>query len=214
MSYDRLDELLDQSSPRTTAITPDVTQELHHLVGETRAVSRGRRRWSRPVVAGLATVLVIGGGTAAAAASGMWTLPWAASDSIASFTYTLPSGIECEQRVGGVTGTVPAVIEATEAFYRDTDIEALLTPDAIQSAIDRQRSGESIHVLDDGTRVPGGYGTEFYNADSEYMTAVINVVFTAMDDDLARQGLAGVDNEASLQSEPNCPGLDLYGPRP
>lgn len=214
MTNDRLDDLLDQSRPPTTPITPGVAEALRRLRSGTRTESRaGLSRWSRPAVVGLAAVLIVGGG-AAAAASGTWTLPWAENNSIATFSYTLPSGIECEQRVGGVTGTVPAVIEATENFYRNTDIQALLTPEAIQAAIANQRSGESIHVLDDGTRVAGGYGTQYYDADQEYMTAVINVVFTAMDDELAREGLEGADPDASLQSEPNCPGLDLHGTRP
>lgn len=212
MGTDNLDELLDNSRPRTTPITPGITQELQRLRAATAAIAR--RRWARPVVAGLAATILISGGAAAAAATGTWTLPWAENDALATFSYTLPSGIECEQRVGGVTGTVPAVIEATENFYRTTDIQALLTPDAITDAIENQRSGEPIHILEDGTTVPGGYGTDYYNADQEYMTAVINIVFTAMDDELARQGLTGVDRDASLQSEPSCPGLDLYGSRP
>ena len=209
-----LDELLARSAPASTPITAAVKSELVNLRAATGPIREERsRRWRRQIAIGLAGALLFGG-AAAAAASGAWSLPWAESDSLVSFTYTLPSGVECEQRVGGVTGTVPRVTEATESFYRNTDIQALLTPEAIRAAIERERSGDVIHVLDDGTQVPGGYGTAYYDADREYMTAVWDVVVTAMDDELAREGLAGVDNTASLQSEPNCPGLDLTGPRP
>ncbi|PJJ65379.1 hypothetical protein [Compostimonas suwonensis] len=205
---DPFDEVLDQSSPRTTPLTPDVMVELKRLGAITGAAAGARpRRWARPAVAALVAALVFGGVATAAAATGMWTLPWAQSDSIASFSYTLPSGIECEQRIGGVSGTVPAAIEATEDFYRDTDLAALLTDDAIQATIERRRGGESVHVNPDGSRVPGGFGTEYYSADQEYMTAVWDIVVTAMDADLARRGMTGVDNELTLQSEPNCPGV-------
>jgi len=206
MASDHLDELLDRSAPQTTPITPGVADELKRLRAATTSTMRPPRRWARPVVAGFAALLLVGGAAAAAAAAGMWTLPWAQDDAIASFHYTLPSGIECEQRIGGVSGTVPAAIAAVEDFYRDADFAALLTDDAIQAAIDKQRQGGGIHVNDDGSRVPGGYGTEFYNADREYLSAVWDVVVTAMDTDLARHGLAGVDNKLTLQSEPNCPG--------
>ncbi len=208
MSRDHFDEVLDQSAPYTSHITPEVASELQRLRADTAASPR-RRGWGRPAVAGLAAVLMIGGSAAAAAAAGAWYFPWAENDSVASFTYTLPSGIECEQRVGGVTGDVQAVTDATENFFRSTDIQGLLTPEAIQRAIDHHRAGDEIHVNDDGTVVPGGYGTAFYSADREYATAVWDVVVTAMDDDLARQGLTGVDPSSTLQSEPRCPGADL-----
>jgi hypothetical protein len=207
MASDHLDELLDRSAPQTTPITPGVADELKHLRAATETAARQPRRWARPVVAGFAALLFVGGAAAAAAAAtGIWTLPWAEDDAIASFHYTLPSGIECEQRIGGVSGTVPAAITAVQDFYRSADFDALLTDEAIQAAIEKQRQGGGIHVNDDGSRVPGGYGTEFYDADREYLSAVWDVVVTAMDTDLARQGLAGVDNELTLQSEPNCPG--------
>lgn len=81
MAPDRehLDELLDQSSPRTTPITTDVADEITRLQTATEASwsSAARRsRWVRPVVAGFAAVLLVGGvATAAAAVTGHWTLP-------------------------------------------------------------------------------------------------------------------------------------------
>lgn len=204
---DHLDELLDQSTPRTTVITPGVAEELKRLRAATGATRGARpRRWARPVVAGLAATLLIGGAAAAAAATGRWTLPWAENNSIASFSYTLPSGIECEQRIGGVSGSVPAAIEAVENYYRTADLAAMLTEEEIQVTIERHRSGGSVWVNEDGSQVPGGYRTEYYDADQEYMGAVWDIVVTAMYDDLARQGMDGVDSKLTLQSEPNCPG--------
>ena len=35
---------------------------------------------------------------------------------------------------------------------------------------------------------------------------MLSIVFSAMDDDLARRGLAFVDKDWTLQAEPMCPG--------
>lgn len=209
---ERLDELLNQSSPRTTPITTDVADEITRLQAATEASwgsAPRRRRWARPVVAGFAAVLLVGGvATAAAAATGLWTLPWAPNNAVASFSYTLPSGVRCEQRLGGVTGTIPNAIAAVEHFYRHADFDALLSTKAIDATIAHRRSGERIFVNPDGSTERSGFGTKHYSADEEYQDAVWDVVTTAMDADLARQGVGGIDTNLTFQGDLSCPGAD------
>ncbi|MGO2863479.1 MAG: hypothetical protein ACTIC1_20140 [Brevibacterium sp.] len=208
---DQLDRLLGESSPQASPITAIVASEISRLQGEMEAEVREAtrvRRWRRPVAAALASVLVLGGATAAAAATGIWTMPWA-DDPVASFDFTLPSGAVCEQRIGNVTGLASDEIAAVVNFYRSTDFEALLTDDAIDATIvQRREAGEGIYVNEDGSTEPSGLGTEQYNADKEYWTAVWDVVTTALEDDLKRAGIDGIDTDLSFQGEANCPGAD------
>lgn len=208
MRSDPFTDLLDRSAPRTTEVTPDVAAELLHLriVTESAEAATRTPRWARPVTVGLVSATLVVGMGAAAAASGMWTLPWAEDNSLASFSYRLPSGLECEQRVGGVSGSNPTVVHAVEDFWRTTDIQGLLTDEAIARVLVRHQT--AIYVNEDGSTEPAGPGTEHYNADSDYITAVWDVAVTAMDADLERMGLANVDPDLTMQSEPNCPGLE------
>lgn len=206
---DPLDELLYQSSPRTTPITTDVAEEITRLQATTAASvgNAPRRNLWRPVAAGFAALLLVGGvATAAAAATGQWTLPWAPHDAVASFSYTLPSGVECEQRIGGVAGKKSKEIAALESFYRHADFNALLNGEAIDAAIASRRSGEEIYVNPDGSTEPAGFGTTHYSADEEYQDAVWDVVVTAMTADLARHGIDGIDTDLTLQGDLSCPG--------
>lgn len=207
---DNLTELLDQSSPQTTRVTTDVADEITRLQATTRASVQAaphERRWLRPVVAGVASVLLLGGASAAAAATGLWTVPWA-DEAVASFTFTLPSGAECEQRIGNVTGLAPNEIAAVENFYRTTDFEALLTDDVIAETIVQRRTGDAIYQNADGSTEPGGFGTEHYNADKEYSTAVWDVVVTALDTELALDGIDGIETDLTFQGQLSCPGAD------
>ena len=206
---DHLDELLDRSSPRTTPVTTDVADEITRLQAATAATvgNSPRRHLWRPVAAGFAALLLVGGvATAAAAATGQWALPWAPNDAVASFSYTLPSGGECEQRIGGVGGMKSDEIAAVESFYRHADFKALLSDEAIDATIAYRRSREEIYVNPDGSIEPAGFATKHYSADEEYQTAVWDVVVTAMAADLARQGIDGIDTDLTFQGDLSCPG--------
>jgi hypothetical protein len=194
MREDRMSQLLDSSAPPTSEITPLVADELTRLRAATGAVGTGRPRWIRPAAAGLAAVALLAGVGTAAAASGTWTFPWAESNAAASVAYTTPSGLECELRIGGISSTVPAVQTAVEDFYSTTDLDALLTPGAIQAKVEYRSANEDL-----GGGVP-------VDADQRYTDAVLDILFTAMDDDLDRRGLAFVDKDWTLQAEPMCPG--------
>ena len=198
MNDDTLSALLDDSAPPASEVTPAVANELVRLrasTGSGRAPVRARR-WARPALAGAAALALLAGAGTAAAASGTWVLPWAESNALASIAYTPPSGLQCELRIGGVTSSVPAVISTVETFYRTTDFDALLTDAAIRAKVAEREAAR------------GGDAPGTYNPDSDYETAIIDIVFTAMDDDLARHGLAFVDKDWTLQAEPMCPGAE------
>jgi len=204
-----LDELLDASSPPTTPITAEVAAEISRLRSVTLPAPgrRGPRRWARPVGVTLAAVALLGGAASAAAATGLWTVPWAPA-ALTSFTYTLPSGAQCEQIIGNVTGSDPAQVEAVEYVYRSTDFDALLTDEAIAATITQRRAaGPGLYQNADGSTAPSGYGTTHYNADEEYSTAVYDIVVTAVYDELSSRGIE-IGSDVSYQSQWNCPGAD------
>ncbi|TFD88928.1 MULTISPECIES: hypothetical protein [Cryobacterium] len=205
---DDLDGLLDRSAPRTTVMTDSVADELTQLrvatSVETARVT-ARRPWRRPVFAGLASVLLLGGAaTATAAVTNSW-VPWAQTP-VASMAYTLPSGVECEERIGNIRGQDPAAVEAVKNFYRTTDIESLLTKEKIASTIEWIRQDSNIAVNADGSTEPAGYGTVHYNADEEYQRAVTMIVTAAVSAELANQGIDGADSNLSSDGQSFCPG--------
>lgn len=73
---------------------------------------RATRPTRRAAVLAAAPVLTLGGAGAAAAAVLDWS-PWAQQPDVA-FTYTLPSGATCAQRLGNVTAADPAVADGIE----------------------------------------------------------------------------------------------------
>ena len=134
---DHLDDLLDLSAPRTTVVTHSVVDELTRLRVATSVETASafpKRPWRRPVIAGLASVLLLGGAAAATAAVSNSWLPLAQTR-VASMTYTLPSGVECEERIGNVQGQDSRAVGVVENFYRTTDIGSLLTEEKIASTI-------------------------------------------------------------------------------
>ena len=102
MYTDEHDKLLMMSDP-----ADDLTAKEQRLVAEMAEQSTPvtiRRRYARPIAAGaIAAMLLGGGGIAAAAASGLWS-PWAQNDALAIVDYELPSGVNCELRIGNVQG--------------------------------------------------------------------------------------------------------------
>lgn len=208
-SREHIDDALNQSKPPTSTITPEITAEIQRVRAAARAATQPvrPRRWTRPVVATVTSlVLVSGAAAAAAASSGLWQNPWA-EDPDGSLTFTLPSGAVCEQRFGNVGGGDSDEVAAIEAFYRETDLDALITPSAVDTVIaERRAQGAGVHVNGDGTTTPSGYGTDNYSADEEYWTAVWDIVITKLDEELARRGIDSAGTNLTFSGEANCPG--------
>lgn len=207
---EHLDDLLDLSKPSTTDITPVVATEIEHLRTASRSHARRvtHRRWFRPVAAGLAGAIVLGGAATAAAATGVWTNPWAHNPAT-SFTFTLPSGAVCEQRIGNVSGLEPDQVDRIESVFAGMDIGALLSPAAISAVVaERRAQGPGVFVNDDGTTEDSGYGTRHYSQDEEYWTAVWDIVVTAFDKEAALAGISTEGTDLTFSGEAHCPGAD------
>lgn len=162
---DALDDILTAGAPRVSAESPELSEAISMMASETKLEVQPRRRVSRPLAAGLAAMLVIGGGaTAATAATWHWH-PWA-QDPDASFMVTMPSGDVCEYRVGGVSGE-PA--EIVRAFVANHDIVALAD---VEGAIAQARAEGQTMYDENGDLQPAGPGTVMYDADFEYQSAL------------------------------------------
>ena len=207
-STDHLDDLLDQSAPHTTVITESVADELTRLRVATSAETATmphRRPWKRPAFAGLASVLLLGGAVnATAAVTNSW-VPWAQAPA-ASMTYTLPSGVECERRIGNILGQDPRVVDAVENFYRTTDLGSLLTQEKIASTIESSRQAANVNVGADGSLESAGYGTVHYSADQEYEWAVTRIVSAAVSAELSSLGIDAADSNLSSMGQSICAG--------
>ena len=208
---ERLDDLLDGSSPETRKLTTEVLDEMTRLsvmVQPPAMVAPRTRRWARPVVMGLAALMLVGGTAAATAATtGYWPGEWRAAD--ATVSYTLPSGALCGMSVGNVQGYDPEAVHAAEDFLQDADLDALVSDAAIATEIARMRADVSTTTFADGSTAPSGYGTDLYwSLDEEYDMAVSHVVAKAVSTELALHGLDGADSNLSSRSASNCPGAD------
>lgn len=196
---DPLDLLLNDTAPQTSAMTPDVARHLDLLVAQSMPPKpRTRRRsWRRPLAVGLMSLaLVSGAATATAAATGVWPL-WAETpDAVAHFT--LPSGAQCEYRVGNAQGDDTAAVELVTDHYRSLDTAALLAPDSVAGMIDQIRDEEARAAAD------GETGGTAMSPDSEYRTAVWRLLHEALKSKLSG---AGVET-GTLMSEGqfHCPG--------
>ena len=135
--HPEFDERLSKAAAPTTSADPWVRHELAALVDSTERASltkRGsKRKW---VIGGITAALVLGGATAAVAAT---VVPWGPVVKLANLTYevTLASGNVCETRlivlpnsVGSGTdndlpSTVRADVTATKTLAAQIDVAAL-----------------------------------------------------------------------------------------
>lgn len=172
------------------------------------AARRYRRRRLMAVVA-VPAFLVAGGGAAAYAAvtidwSSYWststTTEWAewAQSPDAVVTYTLPSGRNCELRLGEFAfspaddrpADVPADPRALSAAVDFVHSSLVVTDADVQKAVAENRSDRNVIVDEDGDETPFGYGTGNDDADVEYDTAVPEAVWDAIDAHLSGMGLS------------------------
>lgn len=117
---DDLDRALHVAGELIAPRTPELEWELARLSVATRERRRRARSHRVGVIAAAGGVALLLAGGAAAAATGLWQ-PWAETPD-GTFTYVLPSGIECEERVGEITAENPQVREAIQSIFRDTDV--------------------------------------------------------------------------------------------
>lgn len=160
----------------------------------------GRRRTATIATA---AVLAVGGMSAAAATVASDWAPWAQQPDH-TLTYTLPSGAQCEQRIGGMTGDDPAVIAAAKEFARTHDLMSLADIDGV---IARFRTGNHVNVDENGIEYPAPYGTpRYFNPDAEYQVAVSQALNELIGAELDRQGFDAGEAGFSFLGEARCPG--------
>lgn len=123
---DDLDRALRSAGGLIAPRTPELEHELATLSVATRSRTRARapKRIGTIAAAGGLVLLLAGG--AAAAATGVWR-PWAETPD-GSFTYVLPSGIECEERIGVVEADDPDVRAALQSIFQTVDVVAEAEP--------------------------------------------------------------------------------------
>lgn len=208
---DPLDGMLDAAAPRGADDHAGLRAELAAMTGDARRSARparARRRVTVALGAGLAAVLVGSAGVAAASDYFDWA-PWS-QNPVAAYEYTLPSGVACEVRVGNLDlydNDLEPIAEAQlKDWYARTDVLGLVE-ERLPARIAESREGSHMHVLDDGTEVEAGYGTEYYDQDREYSSAFDQLVHQMIFEELVR---LGYDREQvrGLEGAGHCPGLD------
>jgi hypothetical protein len=192
---DPLDGLLHASAPAVQEPSAALRAEARSMIAAARhgdGRQTRRRRLSRTAVAGIAvgSLLSVGGLSAAAATIDRWS--WWAQEPDAAVTFTLPSGAECEYRIGGASDLTPQTAQAVRKWASSVDVS---TDIDIDRAIERLRAQDFIEVQDDGTEIVGGYGTDhYYTPDREYHVAVTQALGDAISDEMNRQGLQDYAN--------------------
>jgi hypothetical protein len=196
---DELDGMLAQADPARDR-APGVHEELIRMAAREHPLGRLRRFPSRAAVTSATIALVLAGGGAAAAATLMEWKPWAEHPD-ASFQYTLPSGAECELRVGNLLGADEAAEQALRDFFATQDP---LTDEVIRAEIERSRAVTHTATSPDGTLIEIAWDDpRFYDADQEYGRAVSEVVTSGLWEYLEARGIE-VSPDASYEGEAHC----------
>lgn len=199
MTADLLDDLLDLSAPGTRSADG---AGLSAMIAEARAqVPRRPRRARRIAVASgaLAVLLVAGAGVAVATDGFSWG-PWL-SDPVGTYSLTLPSGLDCTVRIAQYTASDLAVAgdvnRIVTEWWRSADVVAEAET-LVPLMIGQMRASEnSVHIAETGETVPGGYGTEWYDADGEYSFAFNMAIGELEQDVLQRNGYTTDDLAAA-----------------
>ncbi|PVW03005.1 hypothetical protein DEA06_14675 [Microbacterium sp. Gd 4-13] len=207
------DRQLTDSAPPTTPLTPSIEDELARMSVHARtdhARSRNKRGVAAKAAAfAIAGVVVLGGAGAAAAATGGWWSSWWADEPDSVASYTLPSGAQCEHRVGGLmVGTKDEPIRvAAREWLASADLDAIIAS-RIDARVVEVRADQLLVEGPDGTTIPAVIDTR--TDDSVYSRAVSEVIYGALTDSLERQGfdLEFGPNERGLEisAEISCPG--------
>ncbi|QGQ20356.1 hypothetical protein GC089_15615 [Cellulomonas sp. JZ18] len=202
---DALDDLLDASAPAVAPVSARLRDELATMVQEARHDARPSavvRRLPRAVAVTGAVALLAGGAGAAAATSDLWS-PWARTPA-ATYTYTLPSGAVCEERIGNFVAQDAAATRAAQEWLASVDVLAVADVEGVYA---RMKADLDVVALDaQGREVPGHYGTPHWNADRHYSMAVHRAVGEAIDAELVRQGFDLEQVQMERSGQISCPG--------
>lgn len=194
--HDELDRLLRRLASPTTQVTPAVEDELASLTIATRRASRPvvrKNAWRLSLAAGIPVVAVFGIG-AAAMATGLWA-PWAQTPD-GTFTYTLPSGVICEARVGEIQVENPEIQRALQDIFATTNVVAASDVVARNELLLSEDSAlEYARATVEGSS-SSGYGTI---EDVIYGMAVRGAVLETLNEELVERGF-DVSNKRNMLS--------------
>lgn len=201
-SDDEFDRRLARSAPPVTGPSARLDDALLNLVvaSEVEARRRSPRRTRNAVIGVGALVAVTLGGVGTAAAVNGWE-PWA-QDPTGVYTFTLPSGAECEIRAGQFESDDPELLPAIEEVFAEVDVVAEADVEAEIAAV--RQPGVSWFAGPDGNE-PAGYGTEHYNADMEYHDAMRRAVSQVLTIELHERGFDG-GWSIMWRDQSQCPG--------
>lgn len=197
-----LDDRLSEAAPPLDHV-PDLQPAIADLVAATRLSRPPRRARRRGVLISTTTAGIVLAGTAAAAALGIgsWTTPWG-KDPVGSIAFTLPSGVECEFRIGNLGATSSGDADELRSWLDDHTLDQITDIDA---EIEAMRADDNTYFRDDGTEVAVGYGTPYYDANIEYFEAVRRAISTAVLDRAEETGILPKENwSMSHAGELNC----------
>lgn len=197
---DELDRVLRAAGMSLTPRTAALDDELTELTVATRlrAARSVVRRPLRLAAAGALGLVLLGG--TAAAASGLWE-PWATTpDGV--FTYVLPSGIECEERVGDITAENPQVRAAVHEIFTEMDVVAAADIDKWRQRLESDPAYVDLaqQWMDEGTSDPRTV------EDMIAQGAVSRAVMEVVDAELQERGFNpdAPENAASIRGQAMC----------
>ena len=199
-----LDDRLNEAAPSLDH-TPDLQPAIADLVEATRLTQPRRRRpGRRGVLISTTTAGIVLAGTATAAALGFggWETPWG-KDPVGAIAFTLPSGVECEFRIGNFSASSPGTADELRSWLDDHTLDQITDIDA---TLKYMRAEGSTYTQDDGTEVAVGYGTPYYDANVEYFNAVQRGINNAILDRAEETGIMPEGPNGSLghAGELNC----------
>lgn len=199
-----LDDRLNEAAP-PLAHVPGLQPAVVDLVVATRLTQPRRRRpGRRGVLISTTTAGIVLAGTAAAAALGFggWETPWG-KDPDGVIAFTLPSGVECEFRIGNLSATSAGTADELRSWLDGHTLDQITD---IDSTLRYMRAEGSTFTRDDGTEVAVGYGTPYYDANVEYFNAVQRAINNAISDRAEETGIMpeGPNGSLSLAGELNC----------
>ncbi|TDE94890.1 hypothetical protein EXU48_08880 [Occultella glacieicola] len=206
---DHLDALLNASSPPAPLAGAATETDLATLVAEARTAAipprPGRTRRHLTAVSAAVVLGLAGAGAAAATVTDADWLPWAQEADVI-FTYTLPSGAVCEERIGDVGSSGdPEAVEATREFFRDNDVLALADVDAMIAQIRQEDASGG----EDGTEVSADDpDAQPMSADMEYGLALGRAISDLVTAELRSQGFDTDAAGVSYSGQAWCPGAD------
>lgn len=197
-----LDDRLNEAAP-PLAHVPDLQPVIADLVVATRLTQPRRSPGRRGVLVSTATAGIVLVGTAAAALGiGDWETPWG-KDPVGAIAFTLPSGVECEFRIGNFSASSPGTADELRSWLDDHTLDQITD---IDSTLKYMRAEGSTFTRGDGTEVAVGYGTPYYDANVEYFNAVQRAINNAILDRAEETGIMPEGRNGSLShaGELNC----------